>query len=87
MLDNGTYDMILLTLTEGDGITTHLSIGVDPIAVKMGDFFENVIGLEVEYDKIDSVYLPTVRNQEESQRAEYLIREWRKYDSHLMVVK
>ena len=77
--------MILLTVTEGNGVMTRVSVGVDAIAIQMAMYFQDEIGLEVELDRVENSIAIALDEQEE-QRAEYLKSEWRCFGNPLMAV-
>jgi len=76
--------MKLLVLTEDDDTVTHLSIGVDKVAQHMVEYFDNVIGLRV---GVFHITAPVKIDEQETIRANYLMKEWRENGSPIMVVK
>ena len=73
-----------LTLTEGNGVKTRVTISVDTMATQMTRFFKNVLGLKVALDKIEK---PVTMSSLEIMRARNYMTEWRAHGNHLMVVK
>lgn len=76
--------MNILTLTERNGTTTRIPIGVDAIALEMADFFKYAIELDVALDEAEN--LDDVSELEKT-RADYLMKEWREHSNPLTVVK
>jgi len=77
--------MILLTVKEGDGVMTRVLVGVNAIAIQMGIFLQDEIGLDVEFDNVENTIELDLDKQEQL-RAEYLMTEWRNFDNQLMVI-
>ena len=75
--------MILLTVTEGNGVMTRVPVGVNAIALQMAIYFQDEAGLEVELDNVETF---TVTDDQEEQRANYLRSEWRCFGNPLMAV-
>ena len=77
--------MILLTVMEGNGVMTRVSVGVPAIAIQMAMYFQDEIGLEVELDNVENSIAIALDDQER-QRADYLKAEWRCFGNQLMAV-
>jgi hypothetical protein len=75
--------MILLTVTEGNGVITRVPVGVNAIALQMSIYFQDEAGLEVELDNVENFI---VTDDQEEQRANYLRSEWRCFGNPLKAV-
>jgi len=76
--------MNLLTLIEGDGTKTRLSIGVDAIAFQMAVFFRKRNGMAAILETVEEL---VVTDREEAARANLYMHEWRSFDGVLTTVK
>jgi hypothetical protein len=76
--------MNLLTLIEGDGTKTRLSIGVDAIAFQMATFFRKRTGMAAILEAVEE---PVITNVEEAARANLYMLEWRSFDKVLTAVE
>lgn len=73
-----------LTLTEGNGVRTRVTISVDTMATQMVRFFKNVLELKVALDKIEK---PATMSSLEIMRARNYMKEWLAHGNRLTVVK